>query len=227
MQLLLAEDEQALSNALVTILEHSGYHVQAVLDGPSALAALTERSFDAAILDIMMPGMDGIEVVRRARAHGTQVPIIMLTAKSEVEDKVCGLDAGANDYLTKPFSAKELMARIRALTRPATAAGDALVVGTARLDRSARTLAGPDGVEHLSNREFELLEQLMARPGTKIATERLLLAVWGDDAPEDASVVWVYISYLRKKLAACGTDVRIRAARGQGYTIEAAGDGAR
>lgn len=227
MQLLLAEDEQALSNALVTILEHSGYRVQAVLDGPGALAALTERSFDAAILDIMMPGMDGIEVVRRARAHGIQVPIIMLTAKSEVEDKVCGLDAGANDYLTKPFSAKELMARIRALTRPVTAAGDALVVGTARLDRSARTLAGPSGVEHLSNREFELLEQLMARPGTKIATERLLLAVWGDDAPEDASVVWVYISYLRKKLAACGTDVRIRAARGQGYTIEVAGDGAR
>lgn len=227
MQLLLAEDEQALSNALVTILEHSGYRVQAVLDGPSALKALTERSFDAAILDIMMPGMDGIEVVRRARAHGIQVPIIMLTAKSEVEDKVCGLDAGANDYLTKPFSAKELMARIRALTRPVTAAGDALVVGTARLDRGARTLAGPDGIEHLSNREFELLEQLMARPGTKIATERLLLAVWGDDAPDDASVVWVYISYLRKKLAACGTDVRIRAARGQSYTIEAAGDGAR
>lgn len=227
MQLLLAEDERALSNALATILEHSGYRVQTVFDGPSALAALADSTFDAAILDVMMPGMDGIEVVRRARARGIQVPIIMLTAKSEVEDKVSGLDAGANDYLTKPFSAKELMARIRALTRPVTAAGEALVVGTARLDRSARTLAGPGGTEHLSNREFKLLEHLMARPGTKIATERLLLAVWGDDAPEDVSVVWVYISYLRKKLAACGTDARIRAARGQGYTIEVVKDGAR
>lgn len=221
MKLLLAEDEQALSRALVTILEHSGYEVTAVCDGLSAERALLEEPFDAAVLDIMMPGKDGISVLKEVRSRGMHAPVIMLTAKSEVEDRVAGLDAGANDYLGKPFSAKELMARIRAMTRPATAAGnDALVMGTARLDRSLCTLSGPKGEEHLPNREFQLLELLMSRPGEKIPTERLLLHVWGDDAPEDPSVVWVYISYLRKKLAAVGANARIRAARGQGYSLE-------
>lgn len=228
MRILLAEDEQGLSRALVTILQHSGYEVDAVYDGMSACEHLCAVEYDAAILDIMMPGIDGIEALRRARSRGVQTPIIMLTAKSEVADKVEGLDAGANDYLTKPFAAKELLARIRVLTRPA-AALDAvtLAVGNIRLNRSSCILEGPAGSEHLSNRELQLLELFMSAPGDRIPTERLLMRVWGDEAPDDSSVVWVYISYLRKKLAAVGASAHIKAARGQGYSLDVAdGNGA-
>lgn len=228
MRILLAEDEQGLSRALVTILQHSGYEVDAVYDGMFACEHLCAVEYDAAILDIMMPGIDGIEALRRARSRGVQTPIIMLTAKSEVADKVEGLDAGANDYLTKPFAAKELLARIRVLTRPA-AALDAvtLAVGNIRLNRSSCILEGPVGSEHLSNRELQLLELFMSAPGDRIPTERLLMRVWGDEAPDDSSVVWVYISYLRKKLAAVGASAHIKAARGQGYSLDVAdGNGA-
>lgn len=223
MRLLLAEDERGLSHALVTILEHSGYEVDAVFDGLSALEHLCAVEYDAAILDIMMPGLDGVEVLRRARSRAVTTPIIMLTAKSEVSDKVEGLDAGANDYLTKPFAAKELLARIRVLTRPAAALDAAtLAVGDIRLDRSSCILEGPAGEEHLSNRELQLLEQFMSSPGERIPTERLLMRVWGDEAPEEPSVVWVYISYLRKKLSAVGAGARIKASRNQGYSLEVA-----
>ena len=221
MNILLAEDERNLARALTTILDHSGHEVTVVHDGATALAHLLEEAFDAAVLDIMMPGMDGMEVLRRARARGVRTPIIMLTAKAEIEDKVAGLDAGANDYLAKPFSAKELMARIRAMTRAVSAAGnDALVVGNITLDQTRCTLRGPDGEEHLPNREFQLLRLFMEHDGVKLPTGRLLLDVWGDEAPEDAGIVWVYISYLRKKLGAVGANVRIKAARGQGYSLE-------
>ena len=160
-----------------------------------------------------MPGMDGIEVLKRTRAAGKRLPIIMLTAKSEVSDKVEGLDAGANDYLTKPFAAKELLARIRAITRAATAIdATTLSVGNVRLDTAACTLVGPLGEEHLANREFQLMELFMRE-------------VWGEDAPEGVNVVWVYISYLRKKLTALGADVAIRASRNQGYSLEVVEEG--
>ena len=221
MNILLAEDEQSLARALATILDHSGYEVALAHDGRTALGLLLQGDCDAAILDIMMPGMDGLEVLRRVRAQGVRTPIIMLTAKSEIEDKVAGLDAGANDYLAKPFSAKELMARIRAMTRAASAAdNNTLVVGNITLDQMRCVLSGPMGEEHLPNREYQLLELFMQNDGAKLPTERLLLEVWGEDAPEDASVVWVYISYLRKKLNAVGADVCIKAARGQGYSLE-------
>ena len=217
MRLLLAEDELELSRALTAILRHSGYEVDAV-HGLTALDHLRHQAFDAAILDIMMPGMDGIEVLRQARQSGIRLPIIMLTAKSEVADKVEGLDAGANDYLTKPFAAKELLARIRAMTRSATAIdATTLSVGNVRLDCASCTLAGE---EHLANREFQLMEYFMAHPGLVTPTERLLSQVWGDDALETSNVVWVYISYLRKKLSAVGANVCIRAARNQGYSLE-------
>ncbi len=227
MRLLLAEDELELSRALTAILRHSGYEVDAVHDGLTALDHLRRQAFDAAILDIMMPGMDGIEVLRQARQSGIRLPIIMLTAKSEVADKVEGLDAGANDYLTKPFAAKELLARIRAMTRSATAIdATTLSVGNVRLDCASCTLAGPAGEEHLANREFQLMEYLMAHPGLVTPTERLLSQVWGDDALETSNVVWVYISYLRKKLVAVGANVCIRAARNQGYSLECVEGGA-
>lgn len=221
MRLLLAEDELELSRALTAILRHSGYEVDAVHDGLTALDHLQHQTFDAAVLDIMMPGMDGIEVLCQARQSGIRLPIIMLTAKSEVADKVEGLDAGANDYLTKPFAAKELLARIRAMTRSATAIdATTLSVGNVRLDCASCTLAGPAGEEHLANREFQLMEYFMAHPGLVTPTERLLSQVWGDDALETSNVVWVYISYLRKKLSAVGANVCIRAARNQGYSLE-------
>lgn len=221
MRLLLAEDELELSRALTAILRHSGYEVDAVHDGLTALDHLQRQTFDAAVLDIMMPGMDGIEVLRRVRQGGICLPIIMLTAKSEVADKVEGLDAGANDYLTKPFAAKELLARIRAMTR-SSAAIDATIlsVGNVRLDCASYILVGPAGEEHLANREFQLMEYLMAHPGSVTPTERLLSQVWGDDALETSNVVWVYISYLRKKLSAVGANACIRAARNQGYSLE-------
>ena len=207
MKLMLAEDEPGLSRALTAILQHSDYEVDTALDGLTALENLLTNDYDAAILDIMMPGMDGIEVLKRTRAAGKRLPIIMLTAKSEVSDKVEGLDAGANDYLTKPFAAKELLARIRAMTRAATAI-------------DATTLS-----EHLANREFQLMELFMRNAGTRMPTERLMLEVWGEDAPEGANVVWVYISYLRKKLTALGANVAIRASRNQGYSLEVVEEG--
>ena len=217
MKLMLAEDEPGLSRALTAILQHSDYEVDTALDGLTALEYLLANDYDAAILDIMMPGMDGIEVLKRTRAAGKRLPIIMLTAKSEVSDKVEGLDAGANDYLTKPFAAKELLARIRAMTRAATAIdATTLSVGNMRLDTASCTLVGPLGEEHLANREFQLMELFMRNAGTRMPTERLMLEVWGEDAPEGANVVWVYISYLRKKLTALGANVAIRASRNQG-----------
>lgn len=222
MRLLLAEDEPGLARALSTILEHSGYEVEAVGDGLSAFEHLKRVSYDAAILDIMMPGIDGIEVLRRTRALGNTVPIIMLTAKGEVEDKVAGLDAGANDYLAKPFAAKELLARLRVMTRSAAAVdASTLAAGDLRLDIPSCELTGPSGSVHLANLEFRLLRHLMERSGERVPTERLLVEVWGDQAPDEASVVWVYISNLRKRLAAIGSTARITAARNQGYALEA------
>lgn len=225
MRLLLAEDERGLSRALTAILAHDSYEVQAAYDGPEALDLLCSQPFDAAILDIMMPGIDGIEVLQRARAAGVRTPILILSAKSEVADRVAGLDAGANDYLTKPFAAKELLARIRVLTRPATALdAHTLAVGNIRLDLASCTLTGPAGSEHLPNREFQLMQTFMSAPSHRVPTERLLASVWGDDAPEEPSVVWVHISNLRKRLKAVGADRRICAARNQGYSLEPASE---
>ena len=195
-------------------------------DGAQAVALAESLHPDVVLMDVRMPGMDGIEVLKRTREAGKRLPIIMLTAKSEVSDKVEGLDAGANDYLTKPFAAKELLARIRAMTRAATAIdATTLSVGNVRLDTASCTLVGPLGEEHLANREFQLMELFMRNAGTRMPTERLMLEVWGEDAPEGANVVWVYISYLRKKLTALGANVAIRASRNQGYSLEVVEEG--
>lgn len=220
MKVLFAEDERALSHALTTILERNLYEVEAVYDGATALDCLLGNEYDVAVLDIMMPGMNGIEALKFARAQGVRVPVIMLTAKGTVEDKVEGLDAGANDYLVKPFSAKELMARLRALTRPINAFdATPLSVGNASLNRTTCTLSGPQGEAHLPNREYQLMELFMEHPGEIISMARLLDCVWGSDAPDDANAAWVYISYLRKKLGQVGVNVRIKTSRNQGYSL--------
>ena len=220
MKVLFAEDERALSHALTTILERNSYEVEAVYDGATALDCLLGNEYDVAVLDIMMPGMNGIEALKFARAQGVRVPVIMLTAKGTVEDKVEGLDAGANDYLVKPFSAKELMARLRALTRPINAFdATPLSVGNASLNRTTCTLSGPQGEAHLPNREYQLMELFMEHPGEINSMARLLDCVWGSDAPDDANAAWVYISYLRKKLGQVGVNARIKTSRNQGYSL--------
>lgn len=221
MRLLLAEDEKALSRALVTILEHSHYGMDAVYNGRNALDYLRCGEYDGVILDIMMPEMDGITLLKTIRAQGSRVPVLLLTAKSEVDDKVEGLDSGANDYLTKPFQAKELLARIRAMTRTATAQPTArLQLGNITLDRATFELSGPGGAVRLAGREFQVMELLLRNPRQLIPAERFLEKIWGPDSDAEINVVWVYLSNLRKKLAGLGADITIKATRNAGYSLE-------
>ena len=221
MRLLLAEDERSLSRAIVAILEHSHYSVDAVYDGEDALAYLEAGNYDGLILDLMMPKLDGLTVLRILRARGSRLPVLILTAKSEISDKVEGLDSGANDYLTKPFSTAELLARIRAMTRSQTAQPTSRIqVGNITLDRTTFDLSSPSGSFRLANKEFQMLELLMNNPRQLIPSERFLERIWGYDSDAGINVVWVYISYLRKQLAALGADIEIRAARNAGYSLD-------
>lgn len=221
MRLLLAEDERALSKALATILERSNYSVDKVYDGEAALEYLAADNYDGVILDIMMPKKDGITVLKELRSRGSKIPVLILTAKSEVDDKVLGLDSGANDYLTKPFHSRELLARIRAMTRAQSSqTSSVLQMGNITLDQRTYELSSPTGSFRLANREFQILELLMQNPGNLISAERLMEKIWGYDSETEISVVWVYISYLRKKLSALGANIQIRATRNVGYCLE-------
>ena len=221
MRILLAEDEKSLARALVTRLKKHHYEADAVHDGAEALAYLQTGNYGAAILDIMMPGMDGIEVLCRARESGVSLPILMLTAKSNVRDKVTGLDSGANDYMTKPFSAQELLARIRAMTRISRGMDtNRLTMGNVMLDLTTYELSTPTGSFRLTGKEFQMMEMLLSNQRRLIPTERFLEKIWGYDTDAEVHVVWVYISYLRKKLASLGATVQIRVARNAGYSLE-------
>ena len=221
MRLLLAEDEQALSKALTTILERNNYSVDAAYDGKGTLEYLEADNYDGVILDIMMPKIDGITVLQEIRKKGNLIPVLLLTAKSEVDDKVVGLDAGANDYLTKPFNSRELLARIRAMTRTQTVQGNSqLKVGNITLDRATYELSSPSGSYRLANKEFQMMEMLMSNPKNLISSERFMEKIWGYDSEAEINVVWVYISYLRKKLAALHANIQIKAMRNAGYTLE-------
>ena len=183
MRLLLAEDERSLSKALVVILQKSNYAVDAVYDGQQALDYLEDEVYDGVILDIMMPKVDGLTVLSTIRKAGNDVPVLLLTAKSEVDDKVKGLDLGANDYLTKPFDAKELLARVRAMTRMHTQSPDSsLSFGNITLDRTTFELAGPNTTMKLPNKEFQMLELLLSNPKQVISTERMFEKIWGYDS---------------------------------------------
>ena len=223
MRLLLAEDEKELSEALTAIFEHNHYEVDAVYNGNDALDYILAGDYDGVILDVMMPGMDGFEVLREARKQKKDVPILMLTAKADIDDRVFGLDNGADDYLGKPFAAKELLARVRAITRRKTEALDAtLTVGNIVLDNTAGILKGPREEIRLPNKEFQVLEMMMSNPKQIISADCFLEKVWGYDTESDINVVWVMISYLRKKLVKIGSNVQIKAVRNQGYTLEIA-----
>ena len=221
MRILLAEDEKSLARAIVTILKKHNYEADAVYNGEDALAYLQSGNYDAAILDIMMPGMSGIDVLIKARESGIALPILLLTAKSEVRDKVAGLDSGANDYMTKPFNPQELLARIRAMTRsPLAKEPNRLSMGNVSLDLASYELSSPAGSFRLTSKEFQMMEMLLANPRRLIPTERFLEKIWGYDTEAEVHVVWVYSSYLRKKLASLQANVQIRVARNAGYSLE-------
>lgn len=221
MRLLLAEDERELSDALAAILKHNNYSLDTVYDGEEALNYLEAENYDGVILDIMMPKVDGITVLKKLRERGNNIPVLMLTAKSEIDDRVLGLDCGADDYLTKPFATKELLARIRSMTRrQAEVTNPILKFGNISLDRMTFELSSPKGSFRLANKEFQMLEMMMTNPKHLISTERFMEKIWGYDSEAEINVVWVYISYLRKKLSAIGANAQIKAARNMGYSLE-------
>lgn len=221
MRLLLAEDEKSLSRAIIAILERNNYSADAVYDGLEALEYLESDTYDGLILDVMMPKMDGITVLKKLREKGNNIPVLMLTVKSEIDDKVLGLDSGANDYLTKPFNTRELLARIRAMTKTNTVQATKYINhGNISLNTATFELSAPGGSFRLANKEFQMLEMLMRNAGRLIPTERFMEKIWGYDSDAEISVVWVYISYLRKKLTALGANVQIKAARNAGYSLE-------
>lgn len=221
MRLLLCEDERSLSRAVEAILRKNNYSVDAVYDGRDALDYIVNGNYDGVILDIMMPIMDGIEVLKKVRSRGITTPILLLTAKSEIEDKVKGLDSGADDYLTKPFDTRELLARIRAMTRGGSVRADtSLRFGNITLDLASYELSSPSGSYKLANKEFQMMEMLMQNPKKLMSTEAFMEKIWGFDSDSELSVVWVYISYLRKKLTALSANISIKAHRNAGYYLE-------
>lgn len=221
MRILIAEDEIAIAKALKALLERNKYAVDMVHNGTDALAYILEVQYDALILDIMMPGMDGIAVLQKARSKGIATPALFLTAKAEIEDRVVGLDAGADDYLPKPFATVEFLARVRALTRRR---GDCmptqLTLGNVTLDTGSYALGVGDGQERLGNKEYQLMELFLRSPRQVFSTELLMEKIWGLDSEAEMDVVWTYIGFLRKKLKLLGANIEIKTIRGVGYTLE-------
>lgn len=221
MRILLVEDEKELSNALTAILKHSNYSVDAVYDGEDALYYLETQNYDAVILDVMIPKIDGIQVLKTIRQSQNHVPVLMLTAKSEIDDRVVGLDAGADDYLTKPFATKELLARLRSVTRRQGELTDSIItVGNISLNRTTFELSSKYGSFRLANKEFQVLEMLMTNNGQLISTEKFMDRIWGYESEAEINVVWVHISYLRKKLTVLKANIAIKANRNMGYSLE-------
>ena len=220
MRILLAEDERELSNALSAILKHNHYTVDAVYNGTDALNYGLSENYDGIVLDIMMPQMNGIDVLKLLRSNGVETPILLLTAKAELDDKILGLNSGADDYMTKPFAIGEFIARIRALTRRNTAfAPNKLTMGNITLNRENFQLSTDKASVHLANREFQVLEMLMLNPNVLISTSKFMDRIWSFDSEAERNVVCVYIAYLRRKLASIGANVEIKATRGVGYTL--------
>ena len=220
MRILLAEDERPLARALVRIFERNNCSADAVHNGADALAYLEAGNYDVAVLDIMMPEMDGLTALKKLRAGGNQIPVLLLTARAEVDDRVLGLDSGANYYLTKPFDTKELMATLRAITRTQTEVNNKLTVGNVALDRSTYELSSPKGSFRLANKEFQMAEMLLAAARRIIPAERFMEKIWGLDSEAEINIVWTYVSYLRKKLSALEADVTIKSTRNIGYSLE-------
>lgn len=222
MKLLYAEDEEEMSEAVVDILTYHKYTVDAVYDGEETLSYAHAEQYDGIILDVMMPKKSGLQVLKELRAEGCKTPILLLTAKAEVEDRIEGLDLGADDYLPKPFVMGELLARVRAmLRRREEFTPNVLTCGGVSLNQSTYELSGNGKRFVLPNLEYRLMELLMLNQGIYLSSEDILVKVWGYDTDAEIGTVWVYISGLRKKLAAIDKKVEIRAKRNVGYTLEA------
>lgn len=222
MKLLYAEDERAMSEAVSEILRHKNYIVDAVYDGREALDYIMNDKYDGVILDVMMPKMSGLQVLDAMRRSGINTPVLLLTAKGEISDKVEGLNAGADDYLTKPFAMPELIARVGALVRRSgDMIPDIITMGNVKLDRASYELTSDGGTLRLSKKEYLMMEMLMKSKDRPVSTESFMTRIWGYDSEAEINVVWVYISYLRKKLAALNANIQISALRGRGYILEA------
>lgn len=221
MRILVADDEPEMTRVLEALLTREHFSVDVVHDGQDALHYGLAQNYDCLVLDIMMPKMDGIEVLRALRAENVSTPVLLLTAKSQVEDRIAGLDSGADDYLPKPFHNGEFLARVRALTRRGQAyTPSVLTCGNIALDCSTFELRCGASFLRLGSKEFQMLELLLRRKGRCISTEEFMERIWGYDSEAEINVVWAYVSYLRRKLEAVGANVRILARRGQGYFLE-------
>ncbi len=221
MNVLVIEDERNLADAIVKILEDEGYNAEATYDGKAGLTCAKSGLYDAIVLDVMLPAMSGYDVVNQMRHAGVSTPVLMLTARTSTEDKVCGLDSGADDYMTKPFEAPELLARLRALTRRR---GDVLIdeikFADVSLDLNTHDLACDEKSVHLSGKEFEVMSILMGSNSRVVSKQDLLTRVWGVDGEASENSVEAYVSFLRKKLAHIGSKVQITTLRMLGYRLE-------
>lgn len=221
MKLLYAEDEREMSEAVTDILTFNNYVVDAVYDGRDALEYARNENYDGIILDVMMPYMSGLEVLKKLRDSGCRTPVLLLTAKSEVEDKISGLNCGADDYLSKPFAMGELLARIRAmLRRRENFVPDILEIGNVSLNLSNCTLSTPTGSVVLTKHELRMMELLAANKNVALSTEKMFEKIWGYDSDTEIGIVWVYISHMRRHLERLNANLEIKARRGIGYLLE-------
>lgn len=221
MRILIAEDDKSLARAIETILKKNNYAVDTVFNGKEALTYLKSDLYDAVILDVMMPYVDGITVLKKLRKIDNNIPVLLLTAKYQIEDKVEGLDAGANDYLTKPFDFRELLARLRCIMRvPKVQNGNAIRLGNVTLDMVSCVLSTPLGGYQLANKEFQMMRMFIASPGQIISADRFLEKFWDLDSSAEMNTVWTYVSYLRRKLEAISATIQITTKRNLGYALE-------
>ena len=221
MRILIAEDERATAKALKFLLEKAKYSVDLAYTGTEAWDFISSVSYEVIVLDIMMPGMSGLEVLSRIRRNHIKTPVLLLTAKAEVEDRVAGLEAGADDYLPKPFATSELIARIRALGRRSDTYADACrTCGNLILDGNRYELRVDDQSVKLTNKEYQLLELFILHPGYVFSAEHLMEKIWGFETDSDIDVIWTHIGYIRKKLRFLRADVEIRTIRHAGYSLE-------
>ncbi len=219
MKILLVEDERDLSRTIVRVLVANKYDPDAVNDGKEALEMLHQNQYELVITDLMMPNIDGIELIKQMRKEGNNTPVLILSAKSQVDDKVEGLDAGADDYLAKPFSLKEFLARIRSLTRRKGDLLEPYKIENLELDHNTFEIRTQYGSLPLTDTEYRLFEYLLRNQGTVLSTERIMENIWGYDTEAEINVVWAYLSNLRKKLNQIHSDITIKAMRGVGYKI--------
>ena len=220
MRILLVEDDRSLSRAVSTILQQNNYSVDCVENGQMALDYLEKDIYDAVIMDIMMPVMDGITALKNLRKRGSNIPVLMLTAKTEIDDKVEGLDNGANDYLTKPFDTRELLARIRVLTRSEKQQDNVITLGNISLNTTTCELSSPSGSFLLTNKEYQMMLMFMNNKTQVISAEHFMEKIWDSESDSDISTVWTYISYLRRKLEALKSDYSIATRRNMGYYLK-------